>query len=52
MTPRDVLQQGARSQSWLERYAVADNPATPAELRQQLAEDGNRIVKATARAYL
>lgn len=52
LTPREVLTQGAQSASWLERYAVADNPATPSELRQQLAEDSNRIVRATARVEL
>lgn len=50
LTPGEVLQQGARSQSWLERYAVADNPATPAELRSSLAQDSNRIVRAAAQA--
>ena len=52
LTPREVLQQGARSQSWLERYAVADNPATPVESTAQLVQDSNRIVRATAKAYL
>ncbi len=52
LTPREMLQQGARSQSWLERYAVADNPATPVESAAQLVQDSNRIVRATARAYL
>jgi hypothetical protein len=50
LTPGEVLQQGARSQSWLERYAIADNPATSPELRQQLAQDSNRLVRAAARA--
>ncbi len=48
-TPPEVLTQGAQSASWVERYAVADNPATSSELRQQLAQDSNRIVRATAR---
>lgn len=48
LTPKEVLEQGMRSQSWIERYAVADNPATPTELRQQLAQDSNRVVRATA----
>jgi hypothetical protein len=50
LTPGEVLQQGVRSQSWLERYAIADNPATSPELRQQLAQDSNRLVRAAARA--
>ena len=51
-TPDKILQQGAKSVSWLERYAVAENPATPIELRQQLAEDSNRIVRVVAKANL
>lgn len=47
-----VLQQRSQSASWLERYAVADNPATPTEIKQQLTEDGNRIVRAVAIASL
>ncbi|OYD90521.1 hypothetical protein CDG76_30290 [Nostoc sp. 'Peltigera membranacea cyanobiont' 210A] len=49
LTPHEVLTQGAQSASWLERYAVADNSGTPSVLRQQLAEDSNRIVRAAAR---
>lgn len=52
LTFGEVLQQGAQSVSWLERYAVAENPATPVELRQQLAQDSNRIVRAVAQSYL
>ena len=52
LTPGEILQQGATSISWLERYAVAENPATPTELRQQLAEDSNRIVRAVANTNL
>jgi hypothetical protein len=48
LAPGEVLMQGAQSASWLERYAVADNPATTAEIRQQLALDSNRIVRAVA----
>ena len=40
LTPVEVLEQGGRSQSWLERYAAAENFATPAPMRQQLAQDG------------
>ncbi|MEH1999377.1 MAG: hypothetical protein V7L00_11620 [Nostoc sp.] len=49
LTPHEVLTQGAQSASWLERYAVADNSGTPSVLRQQLAQDSNRIVRAAAR---
>jgi hypothetical protein len=52
LTPVEVLEQGARSQSWLERYAAAENSATPAPIRQQLAQDGNRIVRAVAHSSL
>ncbi|MEG3895206.1 MULTISPECIES: hypothetical protein [unclassified Microcoleus] len=52
LTPAEALRQGSESVSWLERYAVANNPATPPEIRQLLAEDSNRIVRATAKAYL
>ncbi|BAY26877.1 leucine rich repeat variant [Calothrix sp. NIES-2100] len=52
LTPPEVLTQAAQSASWLERYAVADNPATPRELRQQLTHDSNRIVKVVAIANL
>ncbi|BDA69925.1 hypothetical protein CAL7716_040910 [Calothrix sp. PCC 7716] len=48
LTPQDILNQGAESASWLERYAVADNPATSTQIKQQLTEDSNRIVRATA----
>ncbi|MEA5550064.1 hypothetical protein VB713_03550 [Anabaena cylindrica UHCC 0172] len=52
LTSANVLQQAAQSASWLERYAVADNPATPTEIKQQLTEDSNQIVRAVARASL
>ena len=52
LTPAEALRQGSESASWLERYAVANNPATPPEIRQLLAEDSNRIVRATGKAYL
>ncbi|NJM05831.1 hypothetical protein HC891_05980, partial [Candidatus Gracilibacteria bacterium] len=46
---RDELEQSARSPFWIERLAVADNPAIPADLRQLLTDDGNRFVRAAAR---
>ncbi|HEY9860440.1 MAG TPA: HEAT repeat domain-containing protein [Candidatus Obscuribacterales bacterium] len=52
LTAVEVLQQGAQSVWWLERYAVSDNPSTPTEIRQRLALDSNRIVRAAAIASL
>ncbi len=52
LTPIPSLHQGSQSLLWLERYAVANNPATPVELRQQLAQDSNRIVRAAAKFHL
>lgn len=37
---------------WLERYAIAQNTNTPETIRQRLAQDGNRIVRAAAKAHL
>ena len=48
ITPQEILTQGANSALWLERYAVAQNESTPLEIRQILAADGNRIVRAAA----
>ncbi|MBW4506491.1 MAG: hypothetical protein KME64_08280 [Scytonematopsis contorta HA4267-MV1] len=52
LTPSDVLVKYFRSWSWLERYAIATNPNTPVHIRQRLAEDANRIVRAGAKSYL
>ena len=43
-TPTEVLQKGARSTLWLERYAVAENSAAPPSLRQQLIQDKHELV--------
>jgi len=48
LTPAEVLQAGSESLWWWERYAIADNPATPAEVREMLGGDSNKIVRATA----
>jgi Leucine rich repeat variant len=48
LTPVEALQAASQSLRWLERYAVAENPATPPLLRQQLTQDGNQIVRHTA----
>ncbi|NEP79477.1 MAG: hypothetical protein F6K39_15655 [Okeania sp. SIO3B3] len=52
LTPVDNITEGCQSLFWQERYAVADNSSTPGEIREQLANDGNRIVRATAKANL
>ncbi|NER03885.1 MAG: hypothetical protein F6K17_15305, partial [Okeania sp. SIO3C4] len=52
LTPVDNITEGCQSLFWQERYAVADNPSTPGEIRQQLANDSNRIVRANAKANL
>ncbi|NEP80476.1 MAG: hypothetical protein F6K39_21285 [Okeania sp. SIO3B3] len=52
LTPVDNITEGCQSLFWQERYAVADNPSTPGEIRQQLTNDSNRIVRGTAKANL
>ncbi len=52
LTPIPSLNQGSQSLFWLERYAVANNPATPVEILQQLAQDSNRVVRAAAKSNL
>lgn len=47
-----VLAENSNSISWLERYAIAQNPKTPKYTLKQLAQDGNRIVRATAKESL
>jgi hypothetical protein len=51
LTAPEMLQQGATSLLWLERYAVAENAATPAAIRQLLTQDCNCLVRAVATAY-
>lgn len=48
LIPVEILENGANSISWIERYAVANNPATPTEIKQQLTQDSNQIVRAVA----
>ncbi|AFY55296.1 Leucine rich repeat protein [Rivularia sp. PCC 7116] len=48
-TPSEILAQNIYSSSWLERYAIAQNPNTPTEIRAALARDGNRVVRAAAK---
>lgn len=47
-----VLAENSNSISWLERYAIAQNPKTPQSTLKILAQDGNRIVRATAKESL
>ncbi|MGB3652203.1 MAG: HEAT repeat domain-containing protein [Rivularia sp. (in: cyanobacteria)] len=49
LTPSEILAQNIHSSSWLERYAIAQNPNTPHSIRVALTHDGNRIVRAAAR---
>ena len=51
-TTVSILTKVSRSTSWLERYAIAQNPNTPHLIIQKLTEDGNRIVRAAAKAHL
>ena len=51
-TPVPALAKYFRSTWWEERAAIAANPATPPATRAKLAEDGNAVVRATARATL
>ncbi|MGL5079342.1 MAG: hypothetical protein ACRDBG_26370 [Waterburya sp.] len=44
-----VLRENCNSISWLERYAIAQNKQTPQETLEILAQDNNRIVRATAK---
>ncbi len=50
--PSNLLVENSRSLIWLERFAIAQNPNTPLETLQILARDGNRIVRAAAKANL
>ncbi|RUS93142.1 hypothetical protein DSM106972_097360 [Dulcicalothrix desertica PCC 7102] len=42
------LAQHANSICWIERYAVAQNPSTPAHVISKLTTDANRLVRAVA----
>lgn len=48
----ETLAAYCRSTMWIERYAIARNHQTAKETLQILAEDGNRIVRATAKENL
>ena len=47
-----VLAENSNFIWWLERYAIACNQKTPKDTLKQLAQDGNRIVCATAKESL
>lgn len=47
-----ALAENSRSLAWLERYAIAQHLNTPLNTLKLLALDGNRIVRAAARANL
>ena len=48
LMPVNILEEAVDSIAWLERYAIANNPNTPTEVKQQLARDSNQIVRAVA----
>jgi predicted DNA-binding WGR domain protein len=47
-TPAEVLTLTEEATHWLERYAIAQNPNTPADVLQQLTQDHNRLVQIAA----
>jgi hypothetical protein len=47
-----ALAENSRSLAWLERYAIAQHPNTPPDTLHILVKDGNRIVRAAAKANL
>ena len=50
--PPASLEKLAREGRWLDRYAVAKNPASPRTVIAFLAEDSNRVVRAAAKATM
>jgi hypothetical protein len=48
LTPAEKLAARVYSTEWVERYAIARNPAAPGEALAALAQDGNRLVRAAA----
>ncbi len=47
VTP-EMLAKHSPSPFWLERYAIAQNPSTPQDILENLAEDTNRLVREAA----
>lgn len=52
IAPPEFLAYHSDSISWIERYAVAQNTSTPADVLSKLSTDANRLVRATALARL
>lgn len=52
LIPIKILEEAVNSVSWIERYAVASNPNASTEIKQQLSQDSNQIVRAIARNSL
>lgn len=50
--PENTLRQKSTSSDWLERYAIAQNLSSPIDVLKQLANDGNRVVRAAAKSSL
>ena len=48
--PADALAKAQRSSDWLERAAIAMHRNTPPDVVKRLAQDGNVVVRALARA--
>ncbi|BAZ18710.1 hypothetical protein NIES4071_105950 (plasmid) [Calothrix sp. NIES-4071] len=48
IAPPEFLAKHANSICWIERYAVAQNPSTPAHVLTRLTTDANRLVRAVA----
>ncbi|HKD75097.1 MAG TPA: hypothetical protein VKB76_06355, partial [Ktedonobacterales bacterium] len=46
------LAEHVMSLSWVERYIIARHPNADQQTLEQLARDGNRFVRATARGRL
>ena len=46
--PVNLLEKHKHSLQWRERYAITQNPSTPTEILQQLAEDANCVVRTAA----
>ncbi|MGF1992244.1 MAG: hypothetical protein RMY62_030850 [Nostoc sp. ZfuVER08] len=49
---QDLLQEKSLAISWLERLAVAQNPAATQQIIIKLAQDSNQLVRATAKDRL
>jgi hypothetical protein len=50
--PTDILSKNFRSRSWLERFAIAGNPSTPAAVLKRMANEGNQLVRRAAASNL